>query len=90
MDVKEAIKIRKSIRKYRDKEVSADVVKELLEAARLAPSAKNKQSHKYFIVQDHETKDGLRKKDSFRQEFVYTAPLIIVCCADPSLYSNED
>ena len=90
MDVKEAIRIRKSIRQYESKAIPEDVVKELLDAARLAPSAKNKQSHKYFIIQDKETKDKLRENETCRQEFVYGAPLIIVCCADPSLYRNED
>ena len=81
MDVKEAIRIRKSIRQYESKAIPEDVVKELLDAARLAPSAKNKQSHKYFIIQDKETKDKLRENETCRQEFVYGAPLIIVCCA---------
>jgi len=43
MDVKKAIKKRRSIRKYRDKKISNVLVKELINAARLAPSAYNAQ-----------------------------------------------
>ena len=52
MDVKEAISKRKSIRKYLDKQIPEEIIEDLLDAARRAPSAKNTQSHKYFIVKD--------------------------------------
>lgn len=57
MDVKEAINIRKSIRQYKDKQISEEIITELLNAARKAPSAKNTQSHKYFVVKDEEIKN---------------------------------
>ncbi|MFC1697904.1 nitroreductase family protein [Nanoarchaeota archaeon] len=89
MDVKEAISVRKSIRKYQDKEISEDIINELLDAARRAPSARNTQSHKYFVVKG-ELIDKLKEKEVFKQPYIYTAPLIIVCCADPSLYNSGE
>lgn len=89
MDVKEAIAVRKSVRKWKDKGVSDNVIKELLDAARRAPSAKNTQSHKYFVIKDKKTIDKLKEKGAFKQAFVYDAPLIIVCCADPRLYPKS-
>jgi nitroreductase len=89
MDVKEAINRRKSIRKYQDKQISDEIIKELLDAARRAPSAKNTQSHKYFIVKDKETIKKLKQNNAFKQPFVYDAPLIIVCCADPRKYPGS-
>ena len=59
MNVKEAINLRKSIRKYQDKQIPEEIIVELLDAARKAPSAKNTQSHRYFIVNDQGTKDKL-------------------------------
>jgi nitroreductase len=89
MNVKEIINLRKSIRKYKDKKISEEIINELLDAARKAPSAKNIQSHKYFIVKDKEIKDKLIKQKVFKQPFVNDAPLIIVCCADPSQYPKS-
>jgi nitroreductase len=41
MDVKHAIETRRSIRRYRNDAIPANVVADLLEAARLAPSGTN-------------------------------------------------
>ncbi len=86
MDVKKAIDQRKSIRKYQNKQVSDDIIRDLLDAARRAPSAKNTQSHKYFIVKDKKVRNKLKENNVFKQPFVYDAPLIIVCCANPKAY----
>ena len=53
MDLLEVIKNRRSIRKYKDKEVSSKLVEDLIQCARLAPSAKNRQPWKFVIVKDN-------------------------------------
>lgn len=89
MDVKEVIESRRSIRKYRDKEVPEEVIIELLEAARKAPSAKNTQSHRYFVIKSGEKKNQLIEEGAFKQPFVHDAPIILVCCADPTQYPES-
>jgi len=89
MEVSDAIKKRRSIRKFIDKEISEEVIKELLEAARLAPSAYNSQPWKFFIVNDKVIIDKLREHKVFIQDFVYNSPLIIVCCADLESYPDR-
>lgn len=55
-----AIYDRRSIRKYQDKEVSMELIEQLIDAARMAPSAKNRQPWKYIVY----TGDGKhRDKD---------------------------
>ncbi len=49
MELSKAIIDRRSIRKYLDKKVDKKLVEEILNAGRLAPSAKNKQPW-YFVV----------------------------------------
>jgi nitroreductase len=88
MDVKEAIAKRRSIRKYQRKEVPLDVIKELIDAARLAPSGSNAQPCRYYLVTDNETKDKLRESQIFQQDFVYQAPALIVCCSDVRSYAQ--
>jgi nitroreductase len=77
MDVYEAIRTRRSVRAYQDKPVPEEVLNRILEAARLAPSAANRQQWKFIVVQDPE----LRKKlitAANNQQFVGQAPVVIV------------
>jgi len=54
MKVNEAIKGRRSIRKFKDEPVSYSELEDLIEAARVAPSAANRQPLEYLIVDDPE------------------------------------
>jgi len=78
--VLEVIVKRKSIRNYQQKDIPEDVLHEILDAARLAPSASNRQPWKFVIVQDK----GLRQQlmvASRNQKFVGEAPVVIAGCA---------
>ena len=88
MDVKEAIEKRKSIRRFKENEVSDKIIREIIDAARRAPSGCNVQPTRYFIIKDKETKEKLKKKIAFKQDFVYEAPVIIVLCGNPKEYEN--
>jgi nitroreductase len=59
MEVLEAIKTRRSIRKYKPGPIPEKDLKRILEAARLAPSAGNKQPWRFVVVRDPETKEKL-------------------------------
>jgi nitroreductase len=80
MDVLDAIKKRRSIRQYLDKPVEEEKVDLVLEAARLAPSAKNVQECRYVIVRDANKRKELAVAAK-NQGFLAEAPVIIVCCA---------
>jgi nitroreductase len=70
---------RRSIRNYQAKPVPEEVVDRILEAGRLAPSAKNRQAWRFIAIEDAE----LRKKiedAAFGQEYVGQAPLILALC----------
>ncbi len=82
MDVSSAIRNRHSIRKYSPAEVSEDLVREVLDAARLAPSGNNFQPWRFRVIRDAEVKQLLREREIIRDKWVYDAPVIIVCCAD--------
>lgn len=83
MDVMEAIKQRRSVRSFQAKPVPEEKLKRILEAARLAPSARNSQAWKFIVVKD----EGLRKrliKAAANQSFVGEAPVVIAAVAlDP-------
>ena len=77
----EAIKMRRSIRKFRPEEIPDEIIRDLLEAARLAPSGSNSQPWRFKVVKDRETKRRLAEA-AFNQRHVAEAPVVIVCCAD--------
>ncbi len=80
MDVFEAIKKRRSVRSYLDKPVEEDKLSKIIEAARLAPSASNKQEWRFVVVKDKELRNKLSKAAK-GQAFVAEAPIVIACCA---------
>jgi len=83
MEVFEAIKKRRSIRRFDPKrEVSDGEVEKLLEAVRWAPSAGNLQSWFFVVVRDRKTKERL-VSEAWVQEFIVEAPVVIVVCSDP-------
>lgn len=59
MNVFEAIKTRRSVRKYKPQPIPEDHLKQILTAAQLAPSAGNKQPWRFVVVKDPETKKKL-------------------------------
>ncbi|MGE5197045.1 MAG: nitroreductase family protein [Deltaproteobacteria bacterium] len=80
MDVTEAIKRRCSVRSYLDRQVEEEKLTDILEAARLAPSASNRQEWRFIVVQDKNTRQRLMKAAK-NQAFVGQAPVVIACCA---------
>ncbi|MCR3923500.1 MAG: nitroreductase family protein [Firmicutes bacterium] len=73
----ELAKKRCSVRKYEDKPVEQEKLERILEAARVAPTAANRQPHRILVVK---TADGLAKLKKAGN--VYEAPLAFVICAD--------
>ncbi len=52
MDVLEAIRTRRSIRRYTDEPVSREQIEEVIQAGRFAPSAENRQPWRFIVVTD--------------------------------------
>jgi nitroreductase len=80
MEVSEAIRKRQSIRAYEDKPVPEEKLNRVLEAARLAPSASNRQNWKFVVVKDAQRRRELGMAAS-GQSFVGEAPVIIAAVA---------
>jgi len=85
MDIYHAIETRKSVRAFLSKEVPDDMLGRLLEAARIAPSAKNLQEWRFVVVRDPEKRRKLAKAAK-GQTFVGEAPVVLACCAETDGY----
>lgn len=82
MELIDAIKSRRSIRKYLDSPVEFEKVGVILEAARNAPSAGNVQDWKFIIVTEFETRKQIADA-CLQQYWMESAPVHIVVCAQP-------
>lgn len=86
MDFMDLVKLRKSIRAYdRERRISDTDLNKVLEAARLAPSAKNLQEWKFIVVKDR----GLLEKmvpACKNQTFIADADSVVVGCSDMTDY----
>lgn len=83
MEFLKAVESRRSIRKYKPDKMGEDGLKKILEAVRLAPSAKNIQPYRFILVEDRDTISRLVVACR-NQAFIGEAPLVIVACANPA------
>lgn len=87
MEFEEVVKKRTATRKFSDKKVSAEDLKKILEIGRLAPTAKNVQPQKIFVLQSPEALEKLDTVTPCR----YNAPVCLLVCADKNLaFTNGD
>ena len=78
MEFKEVVKNRYSCKKYSDRQVEADKLNAILEAGRLAPTAKNLQEQHVYVLQSSE---ALAKIDAVTP-CRYGAPTVMVVAFD--------
>ena len=80
MALLDLIVARRSIRKYEDKDIPEEILQQILESGRQAPSAVNRQPIHFIIVNDRDILKNLC--DNLITRFVKRAPLAIVGCAN--------
>ena len=78
MDFKELIAGRYSVRQFKADKVSEEQLAQLLEAARLAPTAKNAQD---FFIYALQSEEGMKIANDC-SPCIYGAPLTLVFCCD--------
>ncbi len=88
MELSEVIASRRSIRKFRQQDISADTIRLLLEAARLAPSGSNLQPWRFIIAQSPAAKEALGRCTPYK--FIVKAAAIFVCCADLTAMTTRE
>lgn len=98
METLEAIRTRRSVRKFSDRPVEPEKLRAVLEAARLAPSWANMQCWRFVVVEDAATKGRISElsyveayfatrgyKSNPAQKALAEAPVVIVACGEPTL-----
>jgi nitroreductase len=90
MEVLEAIKTRRSIRKYKTDPVDDKTIELVLEAARWAPSWGNSQCWRFIVVRDVDIKNRLADtvvslvpgRPNHAADGIISAPVAVVACAE--------
>lgn len=83
MTVFEAVKARRSVRRFKDTPIPDSVIHEMLEAARLVPTPGNAQGNVIGVIKDEMLKVQLAKAAG-NQMWIASAPVVFALCADIS------
>lgn len=88
MDVFEAIRERRSVRNYKEKEVEDEKIEKVINAARWAPTWANTQCCSFVVVREEDVKKELTDALSDGNPAtgaILEAPVIIVGCAEKGI-----
>ncbi len=85
MIIKEILN-RRSVREYKDKEVSDGHIAEIIKAGQFAPTARHNQAVEFMVIKNQKTKDAVF--EIVGQEFVKMAPVLIVPASDTTKSTN--
>jgi nitroreductase len=88
VELSDVIASRRSIRKFKEEDISADTVRLLLDAARLAPSGSNLQPARFIVAQSSAAKEALGRYTPYK--FIVKASVIFVCCADLTAITTRE
>lgn len=78
MELIELANKRCSIRAYESKNIEKEKLEYILECARIAPSAVNKQPWHFYICQSEEAREKVYS--TYHREWFRTAPVVIIAC----------
>jgi nitroreductase len=83
MSFHELARSRFSVRDYREDPVEEDKIRFVLEAARIAPSAANRQPWRFVVVRDQKLRAQVNS--TYGKKWIEKAPVVIVACGDHDL-----
>ena len=87
MEFEDIIRKRTSVRKFSDKKLEQEKLNQILEAGRLAPTAKNNQPIKIYVVNSNE---GIEKIDKASRCRYGAGTILIVCGNKEDAYHKGD
>ena len=86
MNVIEAIRRKRAIRKYKDQPLPHEVIEQILYAGRRAQSSKNSQPWHFIAIQHRETLAALATMGDFTSHLPHAALAVAILTPDPAKY----
>jgi len=84
MNVSEAIRMKRAVRKFQDKPLSEDIIHAILNAGRRAQSSKNSQTWQFIAIQDKATLRALSECGTWAGHLAGAALGVAILTPDPS------
>ncbi|MEA3495500.1 MAG: nitroreductase family protein [Bacteroidota bacterium] len=93
MDFKELVEKRQSVRKYSSKAIEKEKLEQILESARLSPSACNSQPWHFVVIDNPEIKNSVAKATfnkvvNFNKFVTQAAVIIVIVIEKPTVISE--
>ncbi len=79
-DILPSIQNRFSAKSFLDKEIEDDILDRILEAGRLAPSAKNRQPWRFVVVREHQHRQKIAHA-AYNEPWLIQAPVHVAVCS---------
>ena len=89
MDAIEALKLRRSIREYKDKTIPKDILEKIVEAARFAPTARNVQPWEFIVITKPETLKKIAELAENGRFVAEARACIAIFCSDTKYYLED-
>ena len=89
MDVVEALKKRRSIRLFKDKPIPKEVLKQIVDVARFAASARNVQPWEFVVITKQETLKKIANLAENGRFLAQAAACVVVFCSDTKYYLED-
>ncbi|MCS7242595.1 MAG: nitroreductase family protein [Candidatus Caldatribacterium sp.] len=89
MDVLEALRTRRSVRRFAAQPVEREKIEAIIDCARLAPSANNLQPWEFVVVTDAKMREEIARLTDYGK-FIREAPVLVaVFCKDTKYYLED-
>jgi len=89
MDAIEALKKRRSVREFADKPIPKEILEDLVDAARLAPTARNVQPWEFIVVTERAALIKTGEIAETGRFIAQAAACIAVFCSDTKYYLED-
>ena len=89
MDAIECLKTRRSVRSFADREIPGNVIEDIIDAGRLAPTANNLQPWEFIVVTDKETRKKIAALTDWGKFIAEAGACIVVLSKDTKYYIED-
>lgn len=89
MDAIEALKTRRSVRAYLDQPVPRELLEEIVDCARLAPTALNLQPWEFVVVTEKQRLREIARATDYGRFIEQAAACIVVLCRNTKYYLED-
>jgi len=89
MNTIEVLKTRRSIRRYINKPIPDEIIKDIIDCARLAPTANNKQPWLFVVIKDKKLKEKIAELTDYGKFIKQADCCIAVFCEDTKYYLED-